>query len=273
MEQQFKVGDTNVCTDCNGGIQFQGQYWEHIPVDGPQPRHSAFPLYQPEAESTWIGLDANDVAALLAQLNERDRIIDDLQASARGMEAQIIEDGRRIVELERNNHTYRSGFESAHKVISALGKRLEELEAGRAHSGLGALDLAEKRGRSIIALVDEKIDLRRQLEDITVQLEKSQARVAELTVLFDGKINADTTEALAAYAHEAWAGWMRYMFRFATVNLDGTATLNADEVDRWYRQMNTVYADLPENEKASDRSEASKILAAIRPQDGAGIDF
>lgn len=77
--------------------------------------------------------------------------------------------------------------------------------------------------------------------------------------------SAETSEALAAYAHEAWAGWMRYMFRFCTVNSDGTVTMDADKVARWKRQMETEYADLPEAEKTSDREQATIILSIVVP--------
>lgn len=75
----------------------------------------------------------------------------------------------------------------------------------------------------------------------------------------------DKREELAEYAHEAWSGWMRYMFRFCTDNADGTVTMDAEKVARWRRQMETEYADLPEEEKRSDRAEADSILAIINP--------
>jgi hypothetical protein len=74
-------------------------------------------------------------------------------------------------------------------------------------------------------------------------------------------------ELLAAYAHEAWAGWMRYMFdkgEWRIVSNDQGLPVKVwfmpDGVaDRWTRQMNTPYAHLPESEKESDRAEAQKI--------------
>jgi len=69
-------------------------------------------------------------------------------------------------------------------------------------------------------------------------------------------------EKLAAYAHEAWAGWMRYLFSRCHVDgsVDGVAVvIPPDLVARWKRQMNTPYEELPENEKESDRAEAIKI--------------
>lgn len=81
-------------------------------------------------------------------------------------------------------------------------------------------------------------------------------------------VNADVREALAEYAHEAWSGWMKYQFeKMHAVNHDGENTslvMPSWAVDRWMRQMNTPYADLPEEEKANDREEADKMLAILQ---------
>lgn len=88
-------------------------------------------------------------------------------------------------------------------------------------------------------------------------------------------------EALAAYAHEAWSGWMRYFFSRGEFHADGSFTIPAMCVERWQRQMNTAYADLPEGEKESDRAEADRMLALfaesrasalLRAVEGFGID-
>ena len=71
-------------------------------------------------------------------------------------------------------------------------------------------------------------------------------------------------EALADYAHEAWSGWLEYQLSKGTVNKDGTWTMPKWAFDRWTRLMRTAYANLPENEKQSDREEADKMLATIR---------
>jgi hypothetical protein len=74
----------------------------------------------------------------------------------------------------------------------------------------------------------------------------------------------EVREALAAYAHEAWAGWMRYLFEHGQFNeYNGTFIINADKVDRWYRQMDTPYVALSEAEKESDRDEADKMIAIV----------
>lgn len=68
-------------------------------------------------------------------------------------------------------------------------------------------------------------------------------------------------EALASYAHRAWSGWMEYLFRQGKFNEDGSFTIDAEHTKRWVRQSGTVYEDLPEGEKRSDRKEAREILA------------
>jgi hypothetical protein len=70
-------------------------------------------------------------------------------------------------------------------------------------------------------------------------------------------------EKLADYAHDAWRGWMFYMFDKSLINEDGSITIPFALVNRWTRQMQTEYADLPEEEKASDRDEADKMLAIL----------
>jgi len=79
-------------------------------------------------------------------------------------------------------------------------------------------------------------------------------------------------EALAAYAHEAWRGWMQYMSS-KVVSSHETVDMNKDGKvggwlpigfrDRWARQMSTPYDKLPESEKGSDRAEADKIIAIL----------
>jgi len=70
-------------------------------------------------------------------------------------------------------------------------------------------------------------------------------------------------EALASNAHDAWAGWMRWVYDKGTWNPDGSFTINPASAERWARQMGTPYRELSEQEKDSDRDEADKILAII----------
>ena len=73
-------------------------------------------------------------------------------------------------------------------------------------------------------------------------------------------VDSELREKLAQYAHEAWSGWMDYLFTKGTFNDDGTFTINDISVSRWRRQAATLYSNLPENEKESDRDEADKIM-------------
>lgn len=77
------------------------------------------------------------------------------------------------------------------------------------------------------------------------------------------KANDEAREKMAAHMHSAWSGWMIYLFSRCTMNEDGTATIPFWAVQRWKRQMNTAYDDLPEEEKESDRKEADELLGAL----------
>jgi len=65
---------------------------------------------------------------------------------------------------------------------------------------------------------------------------------------------------LAHYAHDAWSRWMQYLFTKGRLNKSGSFTIKKDSVDRWQRQMNTTFYDLPQEEKESDFTEAKTIL-------------
>ena len=81
-------------------------------------------------------------------------------------------------------------------------------------------------------------------------------------------MNEAIRHALAAYAHDAWSGWMKYLFDKSRRNPDGSVTIPPDLVTRWKRQMLTDYADLPAAEQASDLAEADKMLAVLRGRAG-----
>lgn len=76
--------------------------------------------------------------------------------------------------------------------------------------------------------------------------------------------NSPLHEELAAYAHEAWSGWMRYLFSKCESKFrDGSLEIPPWAVERWMRQMNTDYKDLPLEEQLLDQAEAAKIMALI----------
>lgn len=83
-------------------------------------------------------------------------------------------------------------------------------------------------------------------------------------------MNNTLRERLAAYAHEAWAGWMRYLFERCIVDVDEngdkTLIIPADRVARWERQVATPYAELPAEEQKSDVDEAIKMIEIFSDQ-------
>ena len=65
---------------------------------------------------------------------------------------------------------------------------------------------------------------------------------------------------LAQYAHDAWSRWMKCLFTKGKLNKSGSFTIKKDSVNRWQRQMNISFYDLPQEEKESDFTEAKTIL-------------
>lgn len=83
----------------------------------------------------------------------------------------------------------------------------------------------------------------------------------------------ESIERLANYAHVSWAGWMKYLFKNSQIQSDGSVIIPKHLVDRWARQIQTPYIDLPENEKNSDRNEAKQMLRHLHnPPPGAEKD-
>ena len=83
------------------------------------------------------------------------------------------------------------------------------------------------------------------------------------------KMKDEIREKLAEYAHAAWSGWMEYLFSkgdisFRLENKDYVWIMPNWALERWQRQMKTLYAELNDSEKDSDRAEADKILAILK---------
>ena len=73
----------------------------------------------------------------------------------------------------------------------------------------------------------------------------------------------EVREALAAESHEAWSGWMGYLFDKSVRNPDGSVTIPKDLADRWNRLSVTLYDRLTDVEKASDLAEADRYIAVL----------
>jgi len=76
-------------------------------------------------------------------------------------------------------------------------------------------------------------------------------------------VKAEDIEKLAEYAHEAWSGWMEYMFELCWEDDNGNYIISEELVSRWLRLKNTDYKNLTEIEKVSDKDEAKKILKIL----------
>ena len=71
-------------------------------------------------------------------------------------------------------------------------------------------------------------------------------------------------EAIADVEHGRWAHWQRYLHQQCTRLEDGSLVIPAALVERWQRLINTDYADLTEDERASDREQADAYLSVLR---------
>lgn len=74
---------------------------------------------------------------------------------------------------------------------------------------------------------------------------------------------ASLLEELAALEHQRWAHWQKYVHDNAQRQPDGSLLLPADLVARWERQFSTLYADLTDEEKNSDREQVRKYLPIL----------
>lgn len=69
-------------------------------------------------------------------------------------------------------------------------------------------------------------------------------------------------EKLAAIEHERWADWQKWVYKVCIV-MDNGLLIPQEMVDRWQRQIETVYEDLSEKEKDSDRKQVDRYWPLI----------
>lgn len=67
-------------------------------------------------------------------------------------------------------------------------------------------------------------------------------------------------EKFASLQHDIWSHWMQYLYRCSGLDKEGNLVIPKVKKERWARQMDTKYADLPDEEKESDREQAEKVL-------------
>lgn len=73
-----------------------------------------------------------------------------------------------------------------------------------------------------------------------------------------------TLEAIAEVEHGRWAHWQRYLHQQCTRLEDGSLVIPAALVERWERLVDTDYADLTKDERASDREQAGAYVSVLR---------
>lgn len=71
-------------------------------------------------------------------------------------------------------------------------------------------------------------------------------------------------EELAALEHERWSHWQNYLHSKCKKNADGSLVIPKDLVAQWERQSNTVFEELSEKEKESDREQVDKYLPILK---------
>lgn len=70
-------------------------------------------------------------------------------------------------------------------------------------------------------------------------------------------------ETLAEQAHVMWAHWMRHLFNVCESQADGSVVIPSETAERWMRLVGTLYDELTEKERESDRTQADRMSAAL----------
>ena len=74
----------------------------------------------------------------------------------------------------------------------------------------------------------------------------------------------ERVEEIAEFCHNVqWSGWMKYLFSKGEFMEDGRWIMPLWAVKRWQHQTKTLYKNLSEKEKESDRDEAMALLKLI----------
>lgn len=139
-----------------------------------------------------------------------------------------------------------------------LRKRARELEVLSPFREGGQCDLCNLMPKSLIGLGELNPEAKRGVG----RTQACPTCLQRVLVLLVELFRDDLREDLAAVAHEMWSGWMEYMLRVVVDHNEGRVSTRV-KIERWRRQMETLYADLPSNEQESDREQADKMLAAL----------
>jgi hypothetical protein len=187
----------------------------------------------------------------------------DALAAGRSQQARIAQERRFPIQRERGAEAHPllipwSVAEKAYSVYAARYGRGQSLER-----------LAERGGFAPSEMDDFHPTWREEASEIATLKACAEADRAALDAdrlrLRAALESDELIEAVAAWDHSAWAGWMRYLFSKAQTRGNGDyLCIPRTWWTRWLRQVNTSYADLSEREKDSDRKEARALLAVIK---------
>ena len=70
-------------------------------------------------------------------------------------------------------------------------------------------------------------------------------------------------ERLAAIEHERWSDWQRYVHSLCKKQDDGSLVIPAEQVAKWEQQIATLYEELTEAEKDSDREQVDRYWPLV----------
>lgn len=131
-------------------------------------------------------------------------------------------------------------------------------DSGVSGTGVVAEGVVFWNGKCAVTWISDKTSV--AVYDNIGKVEDIHGHGGHTRVVFLDEQDDQLVEDLADYAHEAWSGWMEYLFsKTTTADVPGLVIPRA-EADRWMRQMRTRYEALSEKEKESDRIEARKMI-------------
>jgi len=154
---------------------------------------------------------------------------------------------------QRNIGSVLSGaIKDAIDYIEAQGEkidRLTTLNASLNEQNVGLAEAINGRFQRAIEFLD--------------RAQKAEAEQEDLRGRLDGLMEALNIENLAAIQHEIWSKWMIWMFANGGIATVGGWTMHAEKILRWTRQAHTVYDDLSEPEKQSDRDVVQECMGNV----------
>jgi chromosome segregation ATPase len=183
--------------------------------------------------------------------------------------AQLDEERSKHDSTRRVGYAYQQACESNKREIEKLKAELEQVNGYND----AKRETIERQAEKIKQLEADMADLngetqRGRADRAEQQLKTIVNSLQKLSTLLDGV----GIEVLAEAQHAIWASWMKWMFEAGgeTWHLgrhDGEDhwVMSNDKYERWHRQMNTPYADLPEDEKESDRMVVREHLGFLVP--------